>query len=1237
MSGGGGGGSSAPGRFADYFVICGLDTETGLEPDELSALCQYIQASKTRDGASRFISSATEGENFEQTPLRRTFKSKVLARYPENVEWNPFDQDAVGMLCMPKGLAFKTQADSREPQFHSFIITREDGSRTFGFSLTFFEEVTSKQICSAMQTLYHMHNAEYDILHTPPTNDKDSCSSTGDCNGTSVSKLQRFNSYDISRDTLYVSKCICLITPMSFMKACKKVLEQLHQAVTSPQPPPLPLESYIYNILYEVPLPPAGRSLKFSGVYGPIICQRPSTNELPLFDFPVKEVFELLGVENVVQLFTCALLEFQILLYSQHYQRLMTVAETITALMFPFQWQHVYVPILPASLLHFLDAPVPYLMGLHSNGLDDRSKLELPQEANLCFVDIDNHFIELPEDLPQFPNKLEFVQEISEILMAFGIPPEGNLHCSESASKMKSLRACDLVSDKRNGNIAGSPLNSYELLKENETIARLQALVKRTGVSLEKLEVREETSSKKDLKIQCDEEEFKVYQLNIQIREIFANRFTQMFADYEVFVIQPNQDKESWFTNREQMQNFDKASFLSDQPEPYLPFLSRFLETQMFASFIDNKIMCHDEDDKDPVLRVFDSRVDKIRLLNVRTPTLRTSMYQKCTTIDEAEKSIELRLAKIDHTAVHPHLLDMKIGQGKYELGFFPKLQSDVLSTGPASNKWTKRNAPAQWRRKDRQKQHTEHLRLDNDQREKYIQEARNLGSTIRQPKLSNLSPSVIAQTNWKFVEGLLKECRNKGKSALWSHLLHYLENRQRRTTSGSFSTSGILLDSERRKSDTSPAMSPLRISLVQDMRHIQNISEIKTDVGKARAWVRLSMEKKLLSRHLKQLLSDHELTKKLYKRYAFLRCDDEKEQFLYHLLSFNAVDYFCFTNVFTTILIPYHILIVPSKKLGGSMFTANPWICISGELGETGVLQIPRNILEMTFECQNLGKLTTVQIGHDNSGLYAKWLVEYVMVRNEITGHTYKFPCGRWLGKGMDDGSLERILVGELLTSNTEVDERQCRTPPLQQSPSMIRRFVTISPNNKPKLNTGQIQEAIGEAVNGIVKHFHKPEKERGSLTLLLCGESGLVSALEQVFQHGFKSPRLFKNVFIWDFLEKAQTYYETLEQNEMVPEENWQTRARNFCRFITAINNTPRNIGKDGKFQMLVCLGARDHLLHHWIALLADCPITAQMYEDIALIKDHTLVNSLIRVLQTLQEFNITLEASLVKGIDI
>lgn len=83
------------------------------------------------------------------------------------------------------------------------------------------------------------------------------------------------------------------------------------------------------------------------------------------------------------------------------------------------------------------------------------------------------------------------------------------------------------------------------------------------NVDAHQLEVREDASSNKDGRVQCDEEELKMHQLNIQVREVFANRFTQMFADYEVFVIQPSHDKESWFTNRDQMQNFDKVKWYS--------------------------------------------------------------------------------------------------------------------------------------------------------------------------------------------------------------------------------------------------------------------------------------------------------------------------------------------------------------------------------------------------------------------------------------------------------------------------------------------------------------------------------------------------------------------------------------------------------------------------------------------------------------------------------------------------
>lgn len=982
----------------------------------------------------------------------------------------------------------------------------------------------------------------------------------------------------------------------------------------------------------------------------------------------------------------------------------MTVAEGITTLLFPFQWQHVYVPILPASLLHFLDAPVPYLMGLQSKEGTDRSKLELPQEANLCFVDIDNHYIELPEDFPQFPNKSEFIQELSEVLLSFGIsanagaPPRTRTSPGSTPStpgrerKVVALR--QLEDDGRNGNLAGEELAVLELLQGNATLERLQALTKRTGVTVARVDalragVKGQVTEGQGGQTAAEDEELRNAKLNVQLREVFASRFTTMFADYEAFVIQSAPDLESWLTNREQMHNFDKASFLSDQPEPYLPFLSHFIETQMFATFIDNKIMSQWEE-KEPQLRVFDARIEKARLYNVRAPNLRSSSYQRCSILKESAQSIEQRLMKIDHTAIHPHLLDMKIGQGKYEQGFFPKLQADVLNTGPTNNKWSHRTATAQ-RRKDRHRQQTEHLTLDNDLKEKYMQEARSLGKNLRQPKLSDLSPAVIAQTNWKFVEGLLKECRMKtkrmlvekmgreavelghgeanitgleentliaslcdlleriwshglqvkqGKSALWSHLLHCQAREEKLEQQQA--ESPVSHVPERRKSDSYIAMPSLRVSLIQDMRRIQSMSEIKTDVGRARAWIRLSLEKKLLSQHLKQLLSRQALTKKLYKRYAFLRCEEEKEQFLFHLLSLNAVDYFCFTSVFTTIMIPYRVVIIPIKKLSNAMTTSNPWVCVSGELGDSGIMQIPKNVLEMTFDCQNLGKLTTVQLGHDNAGLLAKWLVDCVMVRNEITGHTYRFPCGRWLGKGVDDGSLERVLIGELVVPSGEEDSgKGCRTPPPQHSPSQTRRISITSLSGRGyKPNSAQIQEAIGEAVNNIIKHFHKPEKERGSLTVLLCGENSLVSALEQFFHHGFKSARLFqKTVFVWDFVEKAVAYMESADQMGDLQEtaEPLGMTCQSLCHYVNAINSTPRNIGKDGKFQLLVCLGARDRLLPQWLPLLVECPVILRMYEDTALLRDRTTVNALIGVLETLHDFPITLEASLVKGIDL
>uniref|UniRef100_A0A4W5KNT8 DENN/MADD domain containing 5B n=1 Tax=Hucho hucho TaxID=62062 RepID=A0A4W5KNT8_9TELE len=1234
MSGVTSGTGSASCRFAHYFVVCGLDTETGLEPEELAG--KYSSLEWDREKKDLF-----QCESFEQSPLRRSFKSKVLARYPESTDRSPFNRDAVNMLCMPHGLSFRSQADGREHHFHSFTVAQGDGTRSYGFVHTYYEAVTSAQITTAMQTLHQMHHVEHystsssssSSASSPSTSSMDSLvSSLGELDADSLAARPlsaclgcAAGSFQPTRDTLYASKALCVLTPLPFLHAARHFLSQLHQAVTSHAAPPLPLESYIHNILYEVPVPPPGRSLRFYGVQGPIVCQQPSPEELPLGDYPLGEAFSLLGVENMVRLLTSVLLETQVLLYSQDYQRLMTVAEGITNLLFPFQWQHVYLPILPAPLHHLLDAPVPFLMGIQRKDCSQCSTLDLSHEANLCFVDIDNHRVDPPEDLPLFPDQPELIQELNEVLLRFGLQPHGGATTTNPAPAappcLSSLVLEDLMEDRRNGNLGGEELAMLE---------RLQALARRCG------EGGMEGGKTLGRAFQEEEEELNAAKMNVQLREVFAGRFASIFGRYEEFVIHSAPDLESWLGNRDGTSNFDKGSFLSAQPSPHLHFLSWFLETAMFSSFLDSKVLSRWAD-QEPLQRVFDGRLEREHLYDTFEDDPGNRRYRKCSVLHKSAQAMERRLLKADHTAIHPHLLDMKIGQGRHQQGCFPRLQADVLAQGHHTNK-----------------------------------------RSLHQSKLLDPSHSAVTQIQRGFVEGLLSECRLKtrrmlmermgkesvelgqgeasitglqentlihslcdllertwghglllkqGRSALWSHLLYCQANGEK-----------MELPSPVYSVKSDHICQSISLPGYSVQWFVQTMSESLSEVGRARAWIHLSLEKKVLSQHLKLLLANQNLIRQLYKPHAFLLREEEREQFLFHLLSLNTVDYLCFTRTFTSISIPYRVVITPMKKLSIAMTMSNPWVCVSGELGDSGVRQIPKNIQEIFFQCQNLGRLSTLQLGQENSGLLAKCLVDCVIVHNEITGHTYRFPCGRWLGKGVGDGSLERVLIGQLVSPRGEEESgRWTGTPPEQGSPPQSGRMGgLVSLGRSNRLSSVQVQEEMREAVNNLVKHFHKAEQERGNLTALLCGEGGLVRSLEQFLLHGFKSSRLFqRSVFIWDYVEKVVVSMETADQ--MGDLRGSTELCDSLCHYANAINASPRNIGKEGKFQLLVCLGVRDQLLPQWLPLLAESHLTARLYEESALVQDRAAVNSLSRILHTLHEFPITLETALIKGVDL
>ncbi|XP_078048630.1 DENN domain containing pinstripe isoform X2 [Augochlora pura] len=1293
-----------PQRFADYFVICGLDKDSGLEPDK------YF------------------GDSLQCTPLDRAYKSKVLGHHPDSVPWNLFDEHAVCMLCLPSGLRFRTQKHSVEPMFHSFVLTKEDGHRTYGFSLVFYEECRNRKICAAMQTLQAMHITELSSGQngTPPTVRKGQ-------DGHNTRSLPRhfklsahspsaaLGYYDSTKDKLLVTKSISLLCQQPYLHAAKTFLTNLYKCVPRHPGPGLSLESYVYNLLYNVPVPLPGKSLKFfvpndEPAKSPlelVIHQPAPLQELPMLDYPLKDVFTWLGADCVIQLFTCVLLENQVLLRSSDFHKLMVVSECITALLFPFSWQHVYVPILPASLHHFLDAPVPFIMGLHIQ--NEGGVLKIASEANLCYVDIDKQSSQFPEELPVFPHKMQFIAEIRALLNKYKVPYSGKTDNMAMNHLNGDIMTSSLTLPGSGFHLPRRKHSLHDVLDwdrpeptpQSETLQKIVDIVKRTGVNVDDIESIEDNV--RDRVLTPQEEYQETLMFNNAIRETFLNRFVQIFSSYEHFVIQPSQDKDEWLNNRDSMHVFDKATFLSDQPTQHLPFLSRFLETQMFASLVDSKVMST-WSELDFNIRVFDQRISLLRK-KVGEAIVRSTRYEPCKSIEESQKVLEQRLTNVDFetnppTEILPH-------RAAY-FRSFPILDSVALNKEPAQSS---RRGQTQWKYKMKS--------MEANGKPPAPQETQ---SPRPQTKFSSdISPALIAQANWTFVEKLLKDCKSKtkrmlvekmgseavalghggeslfdveentlvaslcdllervwshglqnkqGKSALWSHLTMYQEleecNDAAKTIDPNFLSPALAwcvlrkrldyLSNLALETDVSPTrgtdkhkslgdrkigpehLRPLPDSLLFDIRNVQAMTDIKTHIGYARAWVRLALEKKLLSRHLKTLLSNNTLLRNQYKRSAFLRCEEEKEQFLYHLLTLNAVDYFCFTNNYPTTKLPYRVVIFPSRKASAATTSANSWIAISGSLCETNPVPIPKGALEFVFHHKNLGVLSTLRIGHDNTGLSPKWMVEHVVVRNEVTGHTFKFPCGRWLGRGIDDGSTERLLVGALVPHSIDSEElvESCSTPPRCRSPSIPRR---------PILSQVELQHMLGEAVNAIVKFHYRRDCQEGSLTALLCGEGGLVPSLEQIFLFGFKNQRIFgRNFYVWDYLlrikenfeisllEEMDEYSQRLNRDRRVAHVESNQRfatLRCYCHLIDQINMFSQTLGKDGKFQLFICLAVREQLLHVMLRPMSEARSTADMYEENSFLRNRTLLNFLIHILEPLCEFHIVLEKSLTHGI--
>ncbi|KAH9321085.1 hypothetical protein KI387_015724, partial [Taxus chinensis] len=113
-----------------------------------------------------------------------------------------------------------------------------------------------------------------------------------------------------------------------------------------------------------------------------------------------------LQLESILAIFSAALLEKQIIVVCSNLGVLSAVVLSIIPLIRPFQWQSLLLPVLPSSMLEFLDAPVPYVVGVKKKTPEVRSKI-----PNVIMADLNKNQVKMPS-IPQLPQQRELLSAL---------------------------------------------------------------------------------------------------------------------------------------------------------------------------------------------------------------------------------------------------------------------------------------------------------------------------------------------------------------------------------------------------------------------------------------------------------------------------------------------------------------------------------------------------------------------------------------------------------------------------------------------------------------------------------------------------------------------------------------------------------------------------------------------------------------------------------------------------------
>ena len=206
----------------------------------------------------------------------------------------------------------------------------------------------------------------------------------------------------------------CIISPLGCFSLYSAVLDHVETERGRPS-------ALVYAFLRSIisrPLPLPGQAISIKSIFtdsregqGDLKLYRPQeSSRLEHVNF--SKLICCLGIRLTLQLFAATLLERRIIFVAEQLSLLSSCCHAIVALLYPFSWQHVFVPILPEAMVHICCSPSPYIVGLLPSSIETVLQFGEEMEEAVIFSLDERRFIRKAGDEEHLlPSKLQTALE----------------------------------------------------------------------------------------------------------------------------------------------------------------------------------------------------------------------------------------------------------------------------------------------------------------------------------------------------------------------------------------------------------------------------------------------------------------------------------------------------------------------------------------------------------------------------------------------------------------------------------------------------------------------------------------------------------------------------------------------------------------------------------------------------------------------------------------------------------